>query len=204
MGIFSDKTVYTQKGMSYKKVKNSPVMKKILADKDIAKVLDEPREREEFYKTLKSKEAGGVTKDELREVFGEFQSGKGKFINPKEIREVAKKFFSSASDRYKYSSSWNCGTASKNNAAKMNADANRPVSNSSAPQNVNFAPRFNNFFRRSNNVIAATSSSKKANFQKFIRGGKSASFANINPANKNNSPTKSSFSQALRSTLFKK
>jgi hypothetical protein len=104
MGIFSKGPVYSQKSMGYRQAKNSPVMKKILADPDIARELRDPRARDEFYHALKGKEGGGVTKTELQEVFGHFAQGHGRHISSKRIYKIAKKFFPSSSDRYKYTS----------------------------------------------------------------------------------------------------
>jgi hypothetical protein len=128
MGIFTKAPVYSQKSMRYNKVKNSPVMKKILADKNIAKVLDEPREKREFYQALKSKSGGGVTKNEFREVVTSFREGKGKFINDKEGYAIAKKFFKSAGSRYMHSSGKSSGSLSSRELLVQGSGAVQPSS----------------------------------------------------------------------------
>jgi len=114
MGIFSKGPVFFQKYLKgYKTAKNSPVMKKLLSDNNIAKALDEPRERQEFYNKLKEYEAGGITKEEIQKTLGFFRSGKGKFISGNEAFDVARKMMPDSNDRYKYSSTWDCGSAKK-------------------------------------------------------------------------------------------
>jgi len=190
MGIFTKGPVYSEKSMGYQKVKNSPVMKKILSDEGVAKAIDEPREREEVYRKLKEYEKGGVTKEELQRTFAFFRSGKGKFVSEKEGYEIARKMMPSASDRYKYSSSWDCGTASKSQSSKTGASESIS-SKGKAPSQVS---------RVASSAVAPT----KATARNFSLAGKSAAFSKTSPAGSNLGASKPSFSQALRSTLFKK
>jgi len=198
MGIFTKAPVYSQKSMVYNKASKSPVMKKILADKDIAKALDETREREEFYGKLKQKEAGGVTKDELREILGELRSGRGKYISKNEAQQIGKKFFSSASNRYKYSSTWDCGlAASKNDSSKINPAVDRPQPARSTNPSANFAPRFNNSLRTGNQIVAGGNRPQVGGFNR-------SSVASSPKSGSLPSSSRPSFSPVLKSTLFKK
>jgi hypothetical protein len=132
MGFFSKAPVYSQKSMGYQKASKSPVMQKILSNKSTAKVLSTTRKRDEFYKVLKSKGAGGVTKTELQEVMGHFRSGKGKYITKKDAQEIAGTFFASSSDRYKYVSSGD--TAGSGRSTRGITTATNPTVSSANPK----------------------------------------------------------------------
>jgi len=75
-------------------------MKEVFGNQEIAKKLDKTSEKNEFYDALKSKKEGGVTKREMKEIFGEWMSGKGRTISRKEAYSVAKEFF--GDERVKY------------------------------------------------------------------------------------------------------
>lgn len=156
MGIFTKAPVYSQKSMRYNKVKNSPVMKKILADKNIAKVLDEPREKREFYQALKSKSGGGVTKNELREVVTNFREGKGKFINDKEGYAIAKKFFKSAGSRYIHSAGKSSGPFSSKEPLAQDSGAVQP--SSGPPSNLKTLSTISDRAVQGSNKIASEES----------------------------------------------
>jgi hypothetical protein len=89
MGFFSDDKVFFERDMKWENLKNSPIMKKLLADPEIASVLDKKEERAEFYSMLKTREKGGVTKRELREFLWELRNGKARTISPEEGRRIA-------------------------------------------------------------------------------------------------------------------
>lgn len=75
-------------------------MREVFGNQEIAKKLDKTSERNEFYDALKSKKEGGVTKQEMKEVFGEWMSGKGRTISRKEAYAVAKEFFGDEKVKY--------------------------------------------------------------------------------------------------------
>lgn len=83
------------------------VMGKIMSNEKIAKALDRPGERKEFYGMLKSMSEGGVYKNELRKFFGDLRSGKirTRTINAKEIRIIAKEIFPDSAKRYTFKES---------------------------------------------------------------------------------------------------
>ena len=91
--------LWSQKKMRPQNVKRSGkyqgVMGKLMSNEKIAKALDRPGERKEFYGMLKSVSEGGVYKNELRKFFGDLRSGKVKTrtINAKELRVIAKEIF---------------------------------------------------------------------------------------------------------------
>lgn len=89
MGILINKRFATAKQMRMGKMKNSPVMKKLLENERVSKVLDKKAERIEFYEALKNKKAGGITMNEVKEVLGDFRSGKGKTIDKGEAMKLA-------------------------------------------------------------------------------------------------------------------
>jgi hypothetical protein len=103
--------LWSQKKMRPQNVKRSGkyqgVMGKLMSNEKIAKALDKPGERKEFYGMLKSVSGGGVYKDELRQFFGDLRSGKLKTrtINAKEIRIIAKEFFPDSAKRYSFKES---------------------------------------------------------------------------------------------------
>ncbi|MCX6767061.1 MAG: hypothetical protein NT170_04810, partial [Candidatus Moranbacteria bacterium] len=82
-------------------------MGKLMSNEKIAKALDQPRERKEFYGMLKSVSEGGVYKNELRKFFGDLRSGKVKTrtINAKELRIIAKEIFPDSARRYTFKES---------------------------------------------------------------------------------------------------
>lgn len=88
--------------LMWKRAKNSPIMRKMLGNTNIAKALDKVSERDEFYRDMQSKGVGGVTKDEMKEVFGKYVSGKSRHISRKEGYAIAKEFFPDEARRYKF------------------------------------------------------------------------------------------------------
>lgn len=116
MGFFSSDTVFTAKEMKYENFRYSPVMKKLLADKDIAGVLDKVDEKKVFYDKMrevaKKTPGGRLTRDGLREVLGYFRSGKAANIDAwKEAvplaQKIAKKLLPAGTSRYRYRQDWN-------------------------------------------------------------------------------------------------
>jgi hypothetical protein len=85
--------------------KLNPIMQEVLSNKKIAKALDQPRERKEFFGMLKSVSKEGVYKSELRKLFGDLRSGKvrSRTINAKELRVIAKEIFPDSARRYDFS-----------------------------------------------------------------------------------------------------
>ena len=178
-------------------------MKKLLGNKSIARALDEPREKEEFYRELKAKAGGGVTKDELREVLGKFRTGHGKFISSKEAFDVAREIFPEVSSRYKYSSSWDLGKYSAKETPKTNIP-NNDFSNSKLVYPISaFTPRTVSDFKNSNNISAVPSSKNNSINQNHLSSGKTSGFSRNSPSAGNLGRAKSSFSEALRITMLK-
>jgi len=103
--------LWSQKKMRPQNVKRSGkyqgVMGKLMSNEKIAKALDRPGERKEFYGMLKSVSEGGVYKNELRKFFGDLRSGKLKTrtINAKELRIIAKEIFPDSAKRYTFKES---------------------------------------------------------------------------------------------------
>lgn len=81
-------------------LRNDSRMKEVMENPKIAKALDLPREKAEFYELMKGKKGGGLTKGEMKEIFGELMSGKGRTISRKETYAVAKEFFGDEKVRY--------------------------------------------------------------------------------------------------------
>ncbi|HUD08587.1 MAG TPA: hypothetical protein VMQ48_00675, partial [Candidatus Saccharimonadales bacterium] len=117
--------LWSQKKMRPQNVKRSGkyqgVMGKLMSNEKIAKALDRPGERKEFYGMLKSVSEGGVYKNELRKFFGDLRSGKVKTrtINAKELRVIAKEIFPDSAKRYTFKESKsqkNTATPSQNAA----------------------------------------------------------------------------------------
>lgn len=75
-------------------------MGEVFGNKKISKTLDKAGEKHEFYDLLKKKKEGGVTKQEMKEVFGDLMAGKGRTISRKEAYAVAKEFFGDEKVRY--------------------------------------------------------------------------------------------------------
>lgn len=96
--------LFSQKRMGFKKYQKSSVFQKILSNPEIARKLDRPGERYEFYNMMKEKMAGGVTKQEMKQIFGELMSGKGRTIDRKEAYAIAKEFFPDEARKYTLSS----------------------------------------------------------------------------------------------------
>lgn len=70
---FNNSILWSSKKLEPKKVRMSsgkynPVMRKLMSNKKIAKALDLPTERNEFYKMVKNVSKGGVNKNEMREL----------------------------------------------------------------------------------------------------------------------------------------
>ncbi|HPN96457.1 MAG TPA: hypothetical protein PLK35_01690 [Candidatus Moranbacteria bacterium] len=101
MGIksISNDKIYTSDEMKWQKEENSPAIKDLLADPEIAKVLDKPEERTEFFREMKQKGQGGLTRKGMREVLGKFRSGQGKHIDKDETMKMAQRIFPN-SERY--------------------------------------------------------------------------------------------------------
>lgn len=118
------KTRYSQSSMGWNKYQNSSVMKKILSNKKISEQLDLSSERTEFYDAMKKKAEGGVTNDEMREIFGDLVRGKGRTISRKEAYEIAKEFFPDEK-RYKFTNG--AGNLSTDNAPSRPGQSNQNV-----------------------------------------------------------------------------
>ena len=138
--------VWSQKKMRPQKVrvagKLNPIMQKVLSNKKIAKALDQPRERKEFFGMIKSVSKDGVYKKELRKLFGDLRSGKvrSRTINAKEIRTIAKEIFPDSKRRYIFS-----GPASVEKSGSKYTQVN-PSARNSAPESTN-AGRQSSFIR---------------------------------------------------------
>jgi hypothetical protein len=102
--------IWSQKKMRPQSVrlaggKYNPIMQKVMSNQKIAKALDQPRERKEFFGMLKSVSKEGVYKKEMRKLFGDLRSGKvrSRTINAKELRIIAKEIFPDSKRRYIFS-----------------------------------------------------------------------------------------------------
>jgi len=140
--------LWSQKKMRPQNVKRSGkyqgVMGKLMSNEKIAKALDRPGERKEFYGMLKSVSEGGVYKNKLRKFFGDLRSGKLKTrtINTKELRIIAKEIFPDSAKRYTFkesSSQKNTATSSQNSA--MFDEIRRGFSSSGGAQTKSNAPQ---------------------------------------------------------------
>ncbi len=125
MGFFSSDTVFTAKEMKYENFKYSKVMKDLLADKDIADILDKRDEKKVFYDKMKevaTRTPGGrLTRNGLREVLGYFRSGKAANIDVwKEAvplaQKIAKKLLPAGTRQYLYRKDWSDGRMGKNSS----------------------------------------------------------------------------------------
>jgi hypothetical protein len=94
MGLFSKPNLFTAKQMQFKQAKNSPVIKKLMQNPKIAKVLDKRAEREEFYNDIK-KQAGsdGLSEIELKKALWHLHQGEGKNISKQETQELGRDIF---------------------------------------------------------------------------------------------------------------
>ena len=140
--------LWSQKKMRPQNVKRSGkyqgVMGKLMSNEKIAKALDRPGERKEFYGMLKSVSEGGVYKNELRKFFGDLRSGKVKTrtINAKELRVIAKEIFPDSAKRYTFKESKsqkNTATPSQN--AAMFDEIRRGFSSSGGAQTDSKPPQ---------------------------------------------------------------
>ncbi len=111
MGFFSSDTVFTAKEMKYENFKHSKVMKDLLADGEIADILDKKDERAVVWQKMKEvakrTPGGHLTREGLREVLGYFRSGKAANIHPTKeaiplAERIAKKFLPAGTRRYSY------------------------------------------------------------------------------------------------------
>lgn len=111
MGFFSSDTIFTARELKYGNFKYSKVMKDLLADKDVADILDKGDEKKVFYDKMKevaSRTPGGrLTRNGLREVLGYFRSGRAANIHPTKeaiplAQKIAKKFLPAGTRRYVY------------------------------------------------------------------------------------------------------
>jgi hypothetical protein len=177
------KNIYSQKSMGWKKYQNSGVMKKILSNPKIAATLDRQGERSEFYKDLKGMDKGGVTKNELKEVFGKYMAGKGKTISCKEASIVAGEMFKGESGRY---------ISPKSDAVKSDPSANR-VSTANQSENFNAARTESS---ASGAGIIARSKIPSGLAASIASGGSALRLSNSFPR-KANEENKGSFSRAL-------
>lgn len=108
--------MYSGKSLAWRRYQNSPVMKKLLANPKIASMLDKPGERAEFFRDLQSAGKGGATKNNVKEMFGKYMTGKGRTISRKEASIIVGEMFKGDSRRYIFP---------KNDAAKNNPSSNR-------------------------------------------------------------------------------
>ncbi|MCX6762885.1 MAG: hypothetical protein NT093_03860 [Candidatus Moranbacteria bacterium] len=140
--------LWSQKKMRPQKVRVAgnlnPIMQKVLSNKKIAKALDQPRERKEFFGMIKNLSKDGVYKGELRKLFGDLRSGKlrSRTINAKEIRTIAKEFFPDSAKRYTFKESKsqkNTPTPSQNSA--MFDEIRRGFSSSGGAQTESSPPQ---------------------------------------------------------------
>ncbi|HBB36750.1 MAG: hypothetical protein UX02_C0001G0118 [Candidatus Moranbacteria bacterium GW2011_GWC1_45_18] len=97
--IFSHKKKLSQKKFGKRYFKDAR-MGEVFGNQQISKALDKTKEKNEFYDMLKSKKAGGVTKQEMKEGLGEWMAGKGRTISRKEAYAVAKEFFGGEKVKY--------------------------------------------------------------------------------------------------------
>lgn len=85
MGFFSDDTMFTAKEMRGVRPQDSIAFRKLLANKNIAAVLDQKRERVAVWKMMKEEAAktqnGRLTRDGMRRVLGSLRSGKESTID---------------------------------------------------------------------------------------------------------------------------
>jgi len=135
--------IWSQKKMRPQKVrlasgKYNPIMQKVLRNKKIAKVLDQPRERTEFFGMLKNISKEGVYKKEMRALFGGLRSGKIKsqHLSGKEKRLLAKAFFPDSARRYTFkesSSKISAPVKSTSSSAKVSPSPASSIKNVSLP-----------------------------------------------------------------------
>ncbi len=121
--------MYSGKSLAWRRYQNSPVMKKLLANPKIASMLDKPGERAEFFRDLQNAGKGGVTKNNVKEMFGKYMTGKGRTISRKEGSIIASEIFKGDSRRYIFP---------KNDAAKNDPSANG-ISAANQSTNLNAA-----------------------------------------------------------------
>lgn len=140
--------IWSQRKMRPQKVRVAgnlnPIMQKVLSNKKIAKALDQPRERKEFFGMIKNLSKDGVYKGELRKLFGDLRSGKlrSRTINAKEIRTIAKEFFPDSAKRYSFKESKsqkNTATSSQN--SEMFDEIRRGFSSSGGTQTESNTPQ---------------------------------------------------------------
>jgi hypothetical protein len=135
--------IWSQKKMRPQKIrlasgKYNPIMQKVLRNKKIAKVLDQPRERKEFFGMLKNISKEGVYKKEMRALFGGLRSGKIKsqHLSGKEKRLLAKAFFPDSARRYTFkesSSKISSPVKLTGSSAKVSPSPASPIKNVSLP-----------------------------------------------------------------------
>lgn len=69
--------------------KSSRAMKSLMKNSRVKKVLDNPRERRNFFRELKKQRVGGVTKDEMRGILGKLRKSGGDSLDKGEVRVLA-------------------------------------------------------------------------------------------------------------------
>ena len=137
--------------------KYNPIMQKVMSNQKIAKALDQPRERKEFFGMLKSVSKEGVYQKELRKLFGDLRSGKvrSRTINAKELRIIAKEIFPDSKRRYIFS-----GPAATEKSGSKYTQVNPSAKNSSS-KDTN-AGRQSSFIRSRPGKVSARSTSSPA------------------------------------------
>ena len=197
--MFGNKTAFSKKDLDYQKAGNSPAIKKIMADKDIARALDEPRERQELLDRMKSEAKGGsLSKEGWRRVLGYLRLGKGRSISEKEAYETARKSFSLSGDRYVFSSGGDF-------KAKTGSLLRTDISGRGLSDGYRRVSPANNSARP---VVASRSfsvSAKSGRISSQVKPAGSTSFpSSSRSSNVAKSSPKSSFVKALSSTLRKR
>jgi|GEM_PF-1247827 len=109
--------------------KYNPIMAKIMANPKIARALDQPRERKEFWNMVKSVSREGVYKKEMRKLFGDLRSKKirSRTISKKELLTIAKAIFPDSKRRYIFS-----GSAATERSGSKYAQVNPTAKNSAS------------------------------------------------------------------------
>jgi len=137
--------------------KYNPIMQEVMDNQKIAKALDQPRERKEFFGMLKSVSKEGVYKNELRKLFGDLRSGKvrSRTINAKEVRIIAKEIFPDSKRRYIFS-----GPAATEKSGSKYTQVN-PSAKNFAQENTS-AGRQSSFTRYKPKKVSASAASSPA------------------------------------------
>ncbi|MFA6193240.1 MAG: hypothetical protein WC726_00020 [Parcubacteria group bacterium] len=199
--------VWSQKKMRPQSVrlaggKYNPIMQKVMSNQKIAKALDQPRERKEFFGMLKSVSKDGVYQKELRKLFGDLRSGKvrSRTINAKELRTIAKEIFPDSKRRYIFS-----GPAATEKSGSTYTQVD-PSAKNSASENTN-AGRQSSFIRYKPKKVSARATSSPAQGVASLTPAKMATIMNRirengggSSENEGNDQPKGDFSRAMEAT----